>query len=194
MKTKVTTTKKISEAVYETAQDLYELGFIDKARMQTYEALCREPIKATEYFAEIDMKSEYDMTKAKRGRVIKNEGKAMKNFEQYTDNAENWEPESKAALGQDEKYVKKASAEYEVRLDNALELQMISIRLQKSLIEDLKTIANANGIGYQPLMRDVLSRFARSEIQNIMRDTIARHKLEAQQPTQNSTASGQKVA
>ena len=118
----------------------------------------------------------------------------MKKFEKYTDAAEAWEPESNAALGQDEKYVKKASAEYEVSLDNALELQMISIRLQKSLIEDLKTIANANGIGYQPLMRDVLSRFARSEIQNIMRDTIARQKLEAEQPTQNTRSSSQKVA
>ena len=45
MKTKRAAKSRISEAVYETAQDLYELGFIDKARMQTYEALCLEPIK-----------------------------------------------------------------------------------------------------------------------------------------------------
>jgi putative transcriptional regulator len=36
---------KILEAVYESAQDLYELGFINKARMQAYEALCIEPVK-----------------------------------------------------------------------------------------------------------------------------------------------------
>ena len=104
----------------------------------------------------------------------------MKKFEQYTDVAKEWEPEAKSGLGQEEQYVKKASSAYEESLDGALGLQMISIRLQKSLIDDLKVIANANGIGYQPLIRDVLSRFARSEIQNIMRDTIARQQLETE--------------
>lgn len=103
----------------------------------------------------------------------------MKKMEQYTAHSEGWEPGSQAGLGQDEAFVKKASDDTELQLDNALGLQMISIRLQKSLIEDLKAIAQANGIGYQPLMRDVLSKFARSEIQNIMRDAIARQALEA---------------
>ena len=105
----------------------------------------------------------------------------MKKFEQHTDIASEWEPEAESGLGQEEQYVKKASSTYEASLDGALALQMISIRLQKSLIDDLKVIANANGIGYQPLIRDVLSRFARSEIQNIMRDTIARQLLETEQ-------------
>lgn len=139
------------------------------------------------------MKAEYDMTKAKRGRVIKHKEKAMKNFEQYTDNAENWEPKSEAGLGQDEKYVKKADQEKALGLDESLGLQMISIRLQKSLIDDLKLIAKANGIGYQPLMRDVLSRFARSEIQNIMRDVIARQALEAEQLQKSSATLNQKI-
>jgi predicted DNA binding CopG/RHH family protein len=103
----------------------------------------------------------------------------MKKMQKYTDSTDGRELDSQAELRLDEKYVQKAPAEYEVNLDNALELQMISIRLQKNLIEDLKTIAKANGIGYQPLMRDVLSKFARSEIQNIMRDAITRQKLEA---------------
>lgn len=104
----------------------------------------------------------------------------MKKFEQHTDIASEWEPEAESGLGQEEQYVKKANSVYEESLDGALGLQMISIRLQKSLIDDLKVIANANGIGYQPLIRDVLSRFARSEIQNIMRDTIARQQLETE--------------
>lgn len=104
----------------------------------------------------------------------------MKKIEKYTDVADEWEPQSESGMGQNEQYVKRAGAEYEASLDDALALQMISIRLQKNLIDDLKVIAQANGIGYQPLMRDVLSRFARSEIQNIMRDALSRKQLEAE--------------
>lgn len=35
---------RILEAVHETAQDLLELNFINKNRMQQYEALCLQPI------------------------------------------------------------------------------------------------------------------------------------------------------
>ena len=34
----------ILEAVHETASDLHRLGFIDKRRMQKFEALCIEPV------------------------------------------------------------------------------------------------------------------------------------------------------
>ncbi|MBU5614457.1 helix-turn-helix domain-containing protein [Geomonas azotofigens] len=34
----------IFEAVHETAQDLHELGFIDKRAMQKYDALCIAPV------------------------------------------------------------------------------------------------------------------------------------------------------
>jgi putative transcriptional regulator len=34
----------IMEAVHEGASDLFSLGFIDKRRMQEYDALCLEPI------------------------------------------------------------------------------------------------------------------------------------------------------
>jgi hypothetical protein len=46
-------------------------------------------------------------------------------------------------------------------LDDALGLQLISIRLSKSLIERLKALATLEGLGYQPLMRQVLTRFVR---------------------------------
>lgn len=58
-------------------------------------------------------------------------------------------------------------------IDAALELQPISIRLQKSLIEDFKLIAQVNGLGYQPLMRQVLTRFADSEKKRILREFAA---------------------
>ena len=35
---------QILDAVHETAVDLHRLGFIDKRKMQKYEALCLEPV------------------------------------------------------------------------------------------------------------------------------------------------------
>jgi hypothetical protein len=35
------------------------------------------------------------------------------------------------------------------------------------LIKDMKLIAEYHGVGYQPLMRDVLNRFARTELHTI---------------------------
>lgn len=73
-------------------------------------------------------------------------------------------------LGSTEAFVAKAEDNIETVLDGALDLQLISIRLQKSLIEDFKYIAALNGIGYQPLMRQILQRFADSEKKKILRD------------------------
>ncbi|MHB0985959.1 MAG: hypothetical protein ACYC05_10270 [Sulfuricella sp.] len=84
-------------------------------------------------------------------------------------------------LGQDEKYVKKASNEEEIKLEDALGLQMISIRLQKQLIEDLKFIATAHGVGYQPLMRDILNRFVVSEKKQIINHVISMKAQEEKQ-------------
>lgn len=89
--------------------------------------------------------------------------------------ADAWES---GALGRDEKFVKKASAAQKQALQEALGLQMISIRLQQQLIDDLKFIATAHGIGYQPLIRDVLSRFVVTEKKQIINDAIQRRKLE----------------
>jgi len=44
MSTQPKTKSRIFEAVYETASDLHRLGFIDKRKMQKYEALCIEPV------------------------------------------------------------------------------------------------------------------------------------------------------
>jgi predicted DNA binding CopG/RHH family protein len=69
------------------------------------------------------------------------------------------------------------SAEHAVRsklkcedLDEMLEMQSISIRLPKSLIEDFKLIAGYHGNNYQPLMRQILKRFAAAEIKTILRE------------------------
>lgn len=55
-------------------------------------------------------------------------------------------------------------------------LQPVSIRLEKSLIEDFKLIASMYGIGYQPLMRHILKRFADSEKKQILREAASKMK------------------
>lgn len=50
MTTKPKAKSRIFEAVHETASDLHRLGFIDKRKMQKYEALCIDPVP--EYDAE----------------------------------------------------------------------------------------------------------------------------------------------
>ena len=70
-------------------------------------------------------------------------------------------------LGRDEAHVQVAPKEIELQVDEGMGLQMISIRLQKELIEDYKKIAEFHGVGYQPLMRDALRRFAEAEFKKI---------------------------
>lgn len=64
-------------------------------------------------------------------------------------------------LGASEKHVRKASHSREKELDDRLGMQSISIRLQKCLIDDLKQLAEEDGIGYQPYVRQLLTRHVR---------------------------------
>jgi len=66
-------------------------------------------------------------------------------------------------LGATESFVRKASPEHEKSLDDKLELQIISIRLQKNLIEELKDLAGEDGLGYQPYIRQLLTHHVRNE-------------------------------
>ena len=84
------------------------------------------------------------------------------------------------ALGAEAEFVGVADASHEQALDEALELQAISIRLPKDLIRDFKLIAAFHGVGYQPLMRDVLQRFVPSELEHILQTKIKAAK--AKQP------------
>ena len=53
---------------------------------------------------------------------------------------------------------------------NAMNSQMRSdfLKLQNELISNLKFVAEHHGIGYQPLIRDLLHRFVRAEMRDIM--------------------------
>jgi hypothetical protein len=74
------------------------------------------------------------------------------------------------ALGSDPNFAVLADSPDEGAIDAALGLQPISIRLQKSLVEDFKLIGQLNGLGYQTLMRQVLTRFADSEKKRVLRE------------------------
>jgi hypothetical protein len=75
-------------------------------------------------------------------------------------------------LGRDEAYVVVADAAHDAALDEALGLQSISIRLPKQLISQYKLISHFHGVGYQPLMRDVLQRFVKSAMKEILEEQI----------------------
>jgi len=88
----------------------------------------------------------------------------MNNTTKIEGTVEAWES---GLLGQDAKHAKRAPKELEQQIDDALGLQAISIRLTKELINDFKFIAKMHNVGYQPLMRDALKRFAESEYKRI---------------------------
>jgi predicted DNA binding CopG/RHH family protein len=76
------------------------------------------------------------------------------------------------ALGAEQEFVGVADSSHEQALNDALELQSISIRLPKELIKNYKLMAAFHGVGYQPLMRDVLQRFVQPELQHILESQI----------------------
>ncbi len=75
-------------------------------------------------------------------------------------------------LGADAPHAKPVSADFAQKIDESLGLQMISIRLDKGLIDSFKAIGAFHGIGYQPLMRDALKRFAEHELRNIVQGVV----------------------
>ncbi len=99
----------------------------------------------------------------------------MSKTDKSTARAEPWDT---GELGRDEQYAKRATPEKESAVDEALGLHLISIRLQNRMIDDLKFIAKAHGVGYQPLIRDILDRFIVHEYKAIVRDVQARQEKE----------------
>ena len=74
------------------------------------------------------------------------------------DDANLWESRE---LGADPNFSKSSPvpANFHEILNKSSNMQMISIRLPKDLITDLKEIGSAQKLGYQALMREVLKRF-----------------------------------
>jgi hypothetical protein len=78
-----------------------------------------------------------------------------------------WETGS---LGNSLVHAKRAPAEVEAQVEAAAGMKLVTIRLPVPMIDALKAIAQHHGIGYQPMVRDLLGRFASSEIQNILQE------------------------
>ncbi len=70
-------------------------------------------------------------------------------------------------LGRSDEHAELVDPAVGMALDDGMGLQLVSIRLQRSLIDMLKSIAKYRGVAYQPLIRDLLNRFAISELQQI---------------------------
>ena len=90
------------------------------------------------------------------------------------------------ALGRDADHAKRAPKQLEQKIDDALGMQAISIRLNKELIDDFKMIAKFHGVGYQPLMRDALKRFAESEYKRIVTELANNLEAEKSQPSKST--------
>lgn len=74
-------------------------------------------------------------------------------------------------VGADEQYVEVAP-DISKELDAALDLHPISIRLQKPLVENLKALAHLHGLGYQPLIRQILTRWVDSELKQMVAQRV----------------------
>jgi predicted DNA binding CopG/RHH family protein len=91
------------------------------------------------------------------------------NSSEFVRDAQKWDDRE---LGASEEHVETASEAEMAAFNDALSLQAISIRLQKTLIEDLKSISQSYGIGYQPMVRDLLQRFVLAEKKQDLRKKL----------------------
>jgi len=103
-------------------------------------------------------------------------GESMEHVATIEGTEDAWETE---ALGAEDAHVKVAP-DRQKELDEALDLHLISIRLQKGLLDNLKALAQLNGIGYQPLVRQVLNRFVECEMKSMLRGKLAEQAKEAE--------------
>jgi uncharacterized protein (DUF4415 family) len=90
-------------------------------------------------------------------------------------------------LGGDLKHAKVVDKKIGTQIDEALGLQMISIRLEQDLIESFKLLGTKYDMGYQPLMREALKRFVEGEFKLIASEALEKQRAEKQK-------SGKKMA
>jgi predicted DNA binding CopG/RHH family protein len=79
-------------------------------------------------------------------------------IEEEDDDTELWETRK---LGASAEHAVSISEEEDKAIDDSLGLQAITMRLQKELVEQLKLLAKKEGLGYQPYIRQLLTRHVR---------------------------------
>lgn len=87
-------------------------------------------------------------------------------------------------LGASLAHAKRAPSALEAQVDEAMGLQAISIRLPRSVIAAYKHLADHYGVGYQPLMRDAICRWAEAEMKHLSARTSPAHPGEHDSPSQ----------
>ncbi len=80
-------------------------------------------------------------------------------------------------LGQSLEHVRVAPNKLASEIDDALGLQMISIRLDKELIDMFKLLGGKYQMGYQPLMREALKRFVDGELKMVALEALEKQSL-----------------
>ncbi len=84
------------------------------------------------------------------------------------DDAELWES---GQLGASEEFVRQVPAEKTKEIQESLGLQPVTVRLQKELVEQLNVLAKQEGLGYQPLIRHILTRYVRETMEKANRES-----------------------
>ncbi len=74
----------------------------------------------------------------------------------FDNDTELWETRQ---LGASEEHVRVVSPEKTKAIHESLGLQPITIRLQTELVDELKALAKKEGLGYQPFIRHVLTKY-----------------------------------
>lgn len=82
-----------------------------------------------------------------------------KKLDELTKDHELWD---KRELGASYEHFAVVSDEEQQEIEEGFGLQLISLRLNRNLIEQFKELAKLEGIGYQPLMRNVLIDYAKA--------------------------------
>lgn len=81
MTTKPKAKSRILEAVHETANDLHRLGFIDKRKMQKYDALCMEPVPEYDAAKIRALRKELHMSQAVLAAVLNTSVSTVRKWE-----------------------------------------------------------------------------------------------------------------
>ena len=87
---------------------------------------------------------------------------------------ESWED---GTLGNSAAHVRQSPAEISQQINDAIGMQAISLRLPKATIETYKNLAKMHGVGYQPLMRDAICRWAEGELKQLLIGAIESQRV-----------------
>lgn len=91
-------------------------------------------------------------------------------------------------LGTNPATVRVAGPEAERAIDEALGLQMISIRLPVKMVEAYKHMAAFHGMGYQPLMREILQCY----VPHGLKEVLDHHQMLVEQAKERAKSEAEK--